>query len=142
MSDLKPCPFCGSEPQNSTYYIECDCDAEPKICKETLDFDESKAIKAWNQRPSQWQDISTAPRDGTEVLLGWFFKDKNGIVHDEAYIVAAWYENMEGNGIACWMVDADYSFTFNKNPHYEDTPHDCRLTDPTHWMPLPEPPKG
>jgi len=65
----------------------------------------------------EWQPIETAPRDGTRVLLS-----KVGSTE----VVSGYW-----NGI-----------------RYEDIPVDEWLTapggwrrQPTHWMPLPEPPK-
>lgn len=71
-----------------------------------------------------WQDISTAPKDGTPVLLG----------------ERTWSRSYEG----CWM---NWLLT-----SYGGGPPVTRregwrlavngtLADPTHWMPLPEPPK-
>ena len=60
MTDLKPCPFCGSKPEWSShrnykaavYYIRCpnpDC-----MSAETKHYwNEEDAIKAWNRRVEQ-----------------------------------------------------------------------------------------
>jgi len=58
MSDLKPCPFCGKEPnQTSTelgdrpcFYYECE---NPKCCAAEMGWHdtEQEAIDAWNTRP-------------------------------------------------------------------------------------------
>lgn len=64
----------------------------------------------------EWQDIATAPRDGATVLL-WCVVESGGwaqtgyFEHNESY--AGWLDSYEGVGLA----------------------------DPTHWRPLPEPPK-
>ena len=65
----------------------------------------------------QWQPIETAPRDGSEVLVC-----RAATKHFGSYcVVAAWWGNTKG-----WCVD-DPMYPL----HFE----------PTHWMPLPAPPK-
>lgn len=81
---------------------------------------------------SEWQDISTAPKDGTEVLI-W-------CSHCDSQILAVWgcanhncYDNCcaEAGGEDAPM----WRDTFGLND-IEDNWH-----RPTHWMPLPPPPK-
>lgn len=65
---------------------------------------------------SEWQPIETAPKDGTPVLL--YEPSEDPTVH-----VAEW-------GIGDWhLCDFD--------PGYDLVQ---RAVNPTHWMPLPEPP--
>ena len=69
-----------------------------------------------------WQPIETAPRDGTEVIVCKRFEglnpnDLRKPQHDMAVVM--W----DGS---CWTIDSEFPFYFD---------------DPTHWMPLPEPPK-
>jgi hypothetical protein len=59
-----------------------------------------------------WQPIETAPKDGTRILL-WVLSQ-----YDPREAVGRW----DSHGY--WAID------------YNDVP--C---DPTHWMPLPAPPK-
>ena len=66
----------------------------------------------------QWQPIKTAPRDGTYILLGWFF-DGGGGGYPE---VAFWHSTKQ-----LWCS----SRLLNAEGYYS----------PTHWMPLPDPPK-
>jgi len=79
-----------------------------------------------------WRPIETAPKDGTSILLAWAI-NANGqpIRWDEdlqtAQVhvqVAAWWEGENDWIVYCSMV---------RDPalHFK----------PTHWMPLPEPPK-
>lgn len=79
----------------------------------------------------EWQPIETAPKNGTEVFVyvpgeslyptvasyksGEYWKAEYG---DEAYMEAGWY----------------WSFGYPSDFHEEPV-------EPTHWMPLPEPPK-
>lgn len=67
-----------------------------------------------------WQLIKTAPKDGSSILLS-----KTGKWVMEGCWWDAWYADDRNQG---WMpanVDEEYG----------------RYVDPTHWQPLPEPPK-
>jgi hypothetical protein len=64
-----------------------------------------------------WQSIDTAPKDGSE-FLGW-----NGVTHDPWF----WHADPRGKR-PCWAR------------HFRGITDD-RRQPPTHWMPLPEPPK-
>lgn len=66
---------------------------------------------------TDWQDISTAPKNGTEILV--FYKS-SGVIS------IAWYDER----VLQWVV----SVADNGEPIWND-PY------PTHWMPLPSPPK-
>jgi hypothetical protein len=62
--------------------------------------------------PMLWQPIETAPKDGTRVLIA----DSN-----------------------VWMAVATF---WPCNMYWtDDTISGLKLNSPTHWMPLPEPPK-
>ena len=63
---------------------------------------------------SEWMDISTAPKDGTEIL---------GASRGEITTVFYWREY--GN----WEIAVTGAWADNGEWH------------PTHWMPLPDPPK-
>lgn len=75
---------------------------------------------------NSWQSIETAPRDGTQVLLCRAVDVDGKPIRDEAWgifiQVAAWWE---GDG---WIVYC--SQIQEPRLHFE----------PTHWMPLPDPP--
>lgn len=73
-----------------------------------------------------WQPIETAPRDGTPVLVyaerfGW---------EGSPRIVCAVYPKEHYNG---WII-----YGCGPTRHGEQVLDSCL---PTHWMPLPEPPK-
>lgn len=70
---------------------------------------------------TEWQDISTAPRDGTRVLL----LDDDG----ETILSGLWGRRFFAKNDSDWqwvMFEGDSE----------------TLCNPTHWMPLPQPPKG
>lgn len=66
----------------------------------------------------EWQPIETAPRDGSGML---FFAKVNG----RAFVFTGGYDSHWSG--QCWVAD-------NRR-----VPSDFH---PTHWMPLPDPPKG
>lgn len=79
-----------------------------------------------------WQDISTAPKDGTPILVFGGHPDMNsdyrvGYGEPEVYalpspIAVAWWEG------------EDWRHTSYDSGYYG------RWEDPTHWQPLPTPP--
>lgn len=80
-----------------------------------------------------WQSIETAPLDATAVLVmqnNWPGA-KNGAAENcnghNTYVAQWWADEDGGNG--AWMCYMDQMW----EPR-------CPI-DPTHWMPLPEPPK-
>ncbi len=60
---------------------------------------------------SEWQDISTAPKDGTKVLCYTI----------KGVIIMHWHQPGNPTARAFWTGE--------------------KSVQPTHWMPLPEPPK-
>ena len=79
-----------------------------------------------------WQPIETAPKDGTWVLLfgGKTSEDdymRTGVLIERP--VTAFWNNSE-----CY--DEYWAFAFWDGDWREE------YSDPTHWMPLPEPPNG
>ena len=76
---------------------------------------------------NEWQPIETAPRDGTAVLLygGLWDGDASGIYddgNDRVPLVCGY------RGDVWAMCDTDF--------------YQVRILEPTHWMPLPEPPQA
>lgn len=81
MSDLLPCPFCGSsnlryELASSQGYICCDeCGTMGPCDEQAADphCDIEAAEVAWNRRPAQpeapaWRTMESAPKDGSMIL--------------------------------------------------------------------------
>ena len=79
----------------------------------------------------EWQPIDTVPRDETHVLLCWTF---NNGVRPDIRIGRYWHESWPDKRLL-FKIELDmgsagaYVFT------------SCDDEQPTHWMPLPEPPK-
>lgn len=67
---------------------------------------------------SDWQPIEAAPKTGERVLLG----------HAASVWEDEWWNGNEANWVEC--IDQPHGF---KGEH--------RGEIPTHWMPLPDPPK-
>lgn len=80
---------------------------------------------------NEWQPIETVPKDGRALLLCWAI-DADGNPID-------WNEEPKSSGV--FVQVASFSEVVNSWWVYIDTPSDARLHfDPTHWMPLPDPP--
>lgn len=76
-------------------------------------------------RPIQtWQDITTAPKDGTAILVGWW-TDRHGCPRDWNAVVVAGYDERHG-----WELVESGSYA--DDPFFNG--------EPTHWMPLPDAP--
>jgi hypothetical protein len=76
---------------------------------------------------TEWQPIETAPKDGTEILLfTTYLADE---YYDETFStvqIGSWdfgHDTVE----AIWRRPAGWACV--------------KIGEPTHWMPLPEPPK-
>ena len=80
-----------------------------------LSEENTRLREALKQVSSEWRDIETAPKDGTHILTGKF-SDPVTIQSDY------WSEFAKPDEGGCWC---DWPSGFQ---------------DPTHWMPLPEPP--
>ena len=83
---------------------------------------------------SEWQDIESAPKDGTPVLVWW----------QDDYHVAR-YAPLWAPENKRWLVyDAKWKGDGSIRMVSEIEPNDFQaragLKGPTHWMPLPEPP--
>lgn len=89
-----------------------------------IDMDHPDALRPlWEEMNSSWQPIETCPKE-TEVLV-WF--------GPQVGVKSAEYTDLYGDDIWFWCVN-DCKFD----------PHPVRRfcsPYPTHWMPLPEPPK-
>lgn len=75
---------------------------------------------------SAWQPIETAPRDGTHIL---------GYIYDEPDVI--WFETSKN-----WPTDP-VGINAWTNGVVSNGGYDCgyNIIEPTHWMPLPEPPQ-
>src|SRR5690606_22522039 len=68
----------------------------------------------WNARSDRWMPIESAPKDGTLILAYQESSGGTGVVS---------WANSPGDGV--WLIDA----------------YGAGWMYPTHWMPLPQPPK-
>lgn len=70
----------------------------------------------------EWQSIETAPKDGTPILVAR--------QHKAFGWVRGWARWEDVRGISGWISRGFFPI-----------PGELGLAHPTHWMPLPEPPK-
>lgn len=70
---------------------------------------------------SEWQPISTAPKDGTTVLLFRRVEPWNVVGY------GTWFDDYGAQG---WLARG-----------FSDPPGNLGLVHPTHWAPLPKPPQ-
>lgn len=79
---------------------------------------------------SEWQPIETAPKDGTEVLVGvdiatvWIVRNASFVREDD------WVPR-GGCGDGWWAYNNSVTQEMLEG-----------IYEPTHWMPLPEPPES
>lgn len=131
---LLPCPFCGGKAKVvstgvAMKAVRCDsCYAEgPYFCSamwRDINVSINKAAQAWNRRaaapsvqPDGWQDISTAPKDGTLILC--LYPHRHG--HDR-YSLRYW-------STGDWPSSG-------RSEGWCDQHRQLRRDDPTHWAPL------
>ncbi len=112
MSELKPCPFCGSSDIESIEWIDGDGNYGPKClgcCATAL------SANAWNTRASPW--ISTIQK-------------LPPVSHDEILIKAGSVKRL-----ARYLANKNGGYSF-----YNFADEEIKYPV-THWMPLPEPPE-
>lgn len=76
-----------------------------------------------------WQDISTAPRDGTLILVSFGSKGVRAVSWGHPWEDEVTPEN------GLWCVDDDKHGPYALRGYNDDGP-----TAPSHWMPLPAAP--
>jgi len=80
---------------------------------------------------NKWQPIETAPRDGTSILIHNNYAPglENGVAHHcwagNTLVASWWADDDNGEWVVYIGLVEDPSVQF----------------EPTHWMPLPDPPK-
>jgi hypothetical protein len=85
-----------------------------------------------SEQTTAWQPIETAPRDGTIILLAGGTWGDEDLEEAPRVMAARWYEHQRWRSDpvwGCWNVCCAEG--------------GCSIfpySDPTHWMPLPEPP--
>jgi hypothetical protein len=87
---------------------------------------------------TKWQPIETAPKDETEVLVFRMDCGCTPIVHVAFYRSEEQWDNCPPGG---WASKEEYVgwWSYVRNSISQEKLDDCYT--PTHWMPLPLPPK-
>lgn len=114
--DLLPCPFCGSS-RVKFYRLTGMYEAACSDCRCTTGIECTKeaAAAAWNTRASGWIPCEERMPDAPGIHV---------MVTDGVHIMESLYEVIDGEIL--WL----------------DNSLDLRFGKVTHWMPLPEMPKG
>ena len=152
LPDMRQCPFCGGSDlavatrklRNGAFAtriacIDCDADGPPTDVEHEYEAAATAAV-AWNRRAFGWQPIETAPKDGSYILawvpdfgcsiVRWFDERKSGPVYGADSINAP---SMQSG----WIGDNEEVFSTIEFPDGNV----IEGAQPTHWMPLPEPPE-
>ena len=82
----------------------------------------------------EWQPIETAPKDGSEII-GVYSNDYGYL--DKPTVYGPWTCRFERNK---WMASHDGIGVIEYMSDFGTEYKEAEM-DPTHWMPLPEPPK-
>ena len=138
--ELLPCPFCGGIDLvvlrgMTESFVQCNgCEASASFAPE-----DAVAIAAWNtradttcalrgaQKESGWRPIETAPQDGTPILA-WNAEYGARETRSITYTPGS-------PGFAEGLTDRWWQWDEPKNNW-------SLKWQPTHWMPLPEPPNA
>lgn len=88
-------------------------------------FSKVYALGKSSVRPDEWQPIETAPREDYRRVLVAFVETTNRKRPREAFVGEAEYRN------GVWWFPDDYQ-----------ADNGCIDPQPTHWMPLPVPPRS
>lgn len=81
---------------------------------------------------SEWRDISTAPRDGTQVLLFPHMVTAHWDFGDDEWMIMTVPLNKDGTIAEDWSARPVMWFCVYAN---------IEGYEPTYWQPLPEPPE-
>ena len=134
MTDLRPCPFCGSDGVLVSYgaglRVEC---SVPRCAIGPLANPEAEAIAAWNRRAEGWIPVGERLPEAGDNVAGYIVATRHGrlMLGYPGWTGDGELERVDGSrcddgdGCVYWNTDG-----------LRDEEKECI----THWMPLPEPP--
>lgn len=88
---------------------------------------------------AEWQDIASAPKDGTP-FIGGYFRQPWADSHMQGRIVQCWWQpEFEAFISGCRRHTLRHGYTFEDGR--QSRLHSPELANVSHWLPLPTPPE-
>lgn len=85
---------------------------------------------------AEWQPIESAPKDGRKIIL--FYRNRGGLPRT---VMGMWLTDERANEIDNVGVGLEAGW-YERIDNWDDFTHVAiHEGEPTHWQPLPEPPK-
>lgn len=88
-----------------------------------------------------WQPIETAPKDGTLILIGNPESEDMPATTTAGRWFEAYEDSLDEMGCDAGFCDVDFSL-FHAGRSFGELSSRYEGLQPSHWMPLPEPPAG
>lgn len=102
------------------------------------DLDEARAALS-AAKAGGWQDISTAPKDGTPVILGYHMDEEYGGFVSQGRWHEEDHDGPDNMGHDAGFMDDQFDF-FKRGRSFGNPKYMSQGLQPTHWQPLPAPP--
>lgn len=116
-----------------------------RVCCENIARDAIQAYLTANPKPLPvgWPDISSAPRDGSKIILGLVYFDDDGELQ-KMVSEGRWFAGEEDGsdymGCDAGFLDSGCEGIFYRGRSFGNPEYFSKGRQPTHWQPLPAPP--